>query len=616
MLESIIQFLNLELSLLNYFEKRHCLSTLVTTDKGEVYPAEYLGQGNYDKIDFDAFDGVSYFRLIGEPNIERIDQKYTPKPRVNVTFPLKLVYAVRKSKLSQDDAYSFDRVRTSIAKQLESDAKDLVATLKADRIEINTSNYNFNPKDVWDEETAETGQYQPRMDFIFASMDVDVVVTIKNECIAGECDGVSSDILQAIDFCLKENIERLTAQQIACLESEICSPCADATVELNGTEVGTIASGGAESFAVTQDGSPVGSWNGTEFVIPSCPASASLSVSFSNTSPLFGDSVTITITTTGITPTSHTFWIPKNDGSYEKIIQASNTYIWTVDAVGSIVVYVASTDGTTVAYDEDGTTINVSEDFSDYGTPLSICSVLNDVDGFSGAIAYVRRSSDNADDDFFPDANGELSMLSENASGTTLGSFVSGTDFFGYFYDKSGNSNHFTIANASYQPKLGTAGVINTVNGKVVFNFDGVDDTLSSPNLDGYSGLDVYFLIKGYYTDNGMHTSNVDSSGYAFLIQPNNNAAVTNNAGSPSLTSDIVNISDNTRYGTFALTINETQQVLLLSDLNTSSWNGFFILGYRGIPTTYNVKADLQGVYVFQSGSNKEAIKAIINKHK
>ena len=62
---------------------------------------------------------------------------------------------------------------------------------------------------------------------------------------------------------LRSNIS-VTAQ----LVSREVGSCADATVELNGTEVGTIASGGTESFPVTQDGSPVGSWNGTEWIIP------------------------------------------------------------------------------------------------------------------------------------------------------------------------------------------------------------------------------------------------------------------------------------------------------------------------------------------------------------
>jgi hypothetical protein len=39
--------------------------------------------------------------------------------------------------------------------------------------------------------------------------------------------------------------------------------CANSTVQLNGTTIGTIASGETGDFPVTQNGSPVGSWNGS-----------------------------------------------------------------------------------------------------------------------------------------------------------------------------------------------------------------------------------------------------------------------------------------------------------------------------------------------------------------
>jgi len=48
------------------------------------------------------------------------------------------------------------------------------------------------------------------------------------------------------------------------------NPCADATVQLNGSTIGTIPSGDTDSFPVIQDGSPVGSWNGTQWVVPTC----------------------------------------------------------------------------------------------------------------------------------------------------------------------------------------------------------------------------------------------------------------------------------------------------------------------------------------------------------
>jgi hypothetical protein len=80
----------------------------------------------------------------------------------------------------------------------------------------------------------------------------------------------SIDGLTLYDFCDQSVIDRLTAEQVACLEAEF-GQCADATVQLNGTTVGTIPSGDSDSFTVNLDGSPSGSWDGTAWQVTSPP---------------------------------------------------------------------------------------------------------------------------------------------------------------------------------------------------------------------------------------------------------------------------------------------------------------------------------------------------------
>ena len=316
MLESIIQFINLKLGLLNYFEKRHCLTTLVKNDDGLIYPAEYISNGDFDAIDFDGYDGVSYMRVNGEVDIARTDQQYTPKPRLEVSFPLKLVYAVRKDKLTQDDAYSWDRVRASIAKQLETDSKDLANTLEADLVQISTSSYMSDTKEIWDEETAETGQFQPKFEVVFGSMEVTVTVTTRAECIPAECDDFESDILKSFDFCSTTVQGRLTPEQITCLTDWLCgsgdpvtiqingvtyttaeagstfdqqivnsnddavgtaanpSVVGDSTITINGDSLGatgSVIAEGSLNIEVNLDGNPSGSWDGDSWELTSAP---------------------------------------------------------------------------------------------------------------------------------------------------------------------------------------------------------------------------------------------------------------------------------------------------------------------------------------------------------
>jgi hypothetical protein len=251
----------------------------------------------------------------------------------------------------------------------------------------------------------------------------------------------SVDGLTLYDFCDQATIDRLTSTQIACLEAEFGN-CADATVQLNGTTVGTIPSGDSDSFTVnldgspsgswdgtawqvtsppcddatielngvemttipsgatdnisvrqssgatevgskqgthwriddsaisingspvadvkaedpldidvTQDGSPVGSWDGSAWIVPPC-AAPSIAISYSNNTPTYGDTITITATPTGITPTFYTFIIAGNID--ETItIQAGNTLSWVVNTLNPTI-YVQATDGSSFAASVDG----------------------------------------------------------------------------------------------------------------------------------------------------------------------------------------------------------------------------------------------------------------------
>jgi len=79
----------------------------------------------------------------------------------------------------------------------------------------------------------------------------------------------------------------------------------------------------------------------------------SLSVGLSDSTPNFGDTITITATPTGITPTSYTYVLP--DGT--KVTQAGNTYDWVVNESGSQKVIVTATDGVDVVANSATATI-------------------------------------------------------------------------------------------------------------------------------------------------------------------------------------------------------------------------------------------------------------------
>jgi len=88
---------------------------------------------------------------------------------------------------------------------------------------------------------------------------------------------------------------------------------------------------------------------------------------------------------------------------------------------------------------------------------------------YSGALVEIRRSSDNAVKDFYPDANNELSLTSEDGSGTSLSTWIGSDDgFVRTWYDQSGNANNAQQTTTSNQPQLITSGALNTINGKPI----------------------------------------------------------------------------------------------------------------------------------------------------
>lgn len=102
-------------------------------------------------------------------------------------------------------------------------------------------------------------------------------------------------------------------------------------------------------------------------------------------------------------------------------------------------------------------------------------SVKLERNAYSGALMSIRRSSDNAFKDFYPDSNEVLSMSSEDGSGTTLSSWIGASSGYIYiWYDQTGNGNNFMQSNTAYQPQIINAGsLIVDSNGLAAPTFDG-----------------------------------------------------------------------------------------------------------------------------------------------
>jgi len=184
----------------------------------------------------------------------------------------------------------------------------------------------------------------------------------------------------------------------------ISPPCADATVELNGVEMATIASGDTENIEVRQssgstlvgsqqsqhwrigdsdieingtqvasvkaedgldipviqDGSPVGSWNGTQWIVPSCPAGATVTLEVSDSTPNVGATITLTATAVGITATNYLFFARKGSDLFLLSEQAGNVFNWTVDIFGTFTLFVQADDTSVGSFNVGGNSVTSS----------------------------------------------------------------------------------------------------------------------------------------------------------------------------------------------------------------------------------------------------------------
>ena len=91
---------------------------------------------------------------------------------------------------------------------------------------------------------------------------------------------------------------------------------------------------------------------------------------------------------------------------------------------------------------------------------------------YSGNAIRVRRSSDNAEQDF--------GFVSNDLDTASLLTFCGvGNGFVTTWYDQSGNANNATQSTAIAQPQIVSSGAMITTNGKNSMSFDGSNDTLN-----------------------------------------------------------------------------------------------------------------------------------------
>ena len=104
---------------------------------------------------------------------------------------------------------------------------------------------------------------------------------------------------------------------------------------------------------------------------------------------------------------------------------------------------------------------------------------------YAGPVVTVRRSSDNAEEDF---------TASEVADGTLAAFCGAGDGFVKQWWDQSGNARHAVAAADANEPQIVDSGVVVREEGKPAIDFDGTDDSLSADLSDANQQYSIYFV--------------------------------------------------------------------------------------------------------------------------
>lgn len=236
----------------------------------------------------------------------------------------------------------------------------------------------------------------------------------------------------------------------------------------------------------------------------------------------------------------------------------------------------------------------------------------------NGAIK-VRRSSDNAETDIGFDISGELDT-------SALTSFCgSASGFITTWYDQSGNGKNATQTTAINQPQIVSNGSVLLQNGKPCAKFDGVNDSLQSPNTVAVNGLsNLHFYTVAQTTDTSInfeskciyHFPETNSWGQVFLALSQNlffarfGTSQVNNTLTQSITSSsslrlITCYKNNTSD---FIEVNNTNVLTATGKLSTiANTDSFFNIG-KGTSLFANANISEFVFYATNQVSNNSAI--------
>lgn len=244
---------------------------------------------------------------------------------------------------------------------------------------------------------------------------------------------------------------------------------------------------------------------------------------------------------------------------------------------------------------------------------------LREIPGYNytGPLITVRRSSDNAELDFYQGSSaGQLNTV-RGGSGTSLAAWVGAGNngFVRTWYEQSGNGRNATETTAANQPRIVNAGVVDTQNGlpTIVFGFNANWQRLRYTGLSITQPVTAFFVAKLNQAANEANTLLDGFSSTQFVLystgifeSPNNRFLM--NANGTGFNAAAQNANFNAHYALFNAanskhSLNNASDTLAASPIGTNALVGITIGHLRGdiagVASQYKMKGVISEIVIY-----------------
>jgi hypothetical protein len=230
---------------------------------------------------------------------------------------------------------------------------------------------------------------------------------------------------------------------------------------------------------------------------------------------------------------------------------------------------------------------------------------------YTGPVVTVRRSSDNAEEDF---------KASEIDDGTLTAFCGAGDGLVKTWFDQSGSGNDASQGTAAAQPKIVDSGTLVTEGGKAALDFDGTDDWFAV-SLSSLSPWSVFAVqARDAVGDYGISLARSDASPgpYAFTQFLSGGNFARSREG-------FISVTDSTAQQSLLVTISGAGGIselaaykdgAIMPSTSTASATAIDFSSVARLGSNYH-KGTLQELLLYNSDQteNRQRIESDINRH-